>query len=897
MKLGRRSVLTAIAVGLILLLIGGRAVAGFLSELLWYRSIGYENVFWTQWRSAIAVRGTIALVVAAFVYANLWIIARALGSIRLRRRYGNIEIAERLPRVYLLAALSLVSLFSAWWLSAGVADPLPALAALNPERWNLVDPVFGYDVSFYVFRLPMLVRLQTLAGLVIFWTGLLAVGAYIATGAIKFNDGKPSFSLLARRHLGVLAACFTLVYAANVWLDRYGLAVNGNGFGNSIGYTDVFARLPAKLLLFALALFAAGAIAYGAWTGVLRLAVGAVALLVMGIIGAELVYAPMIQRFVVEPNQFVREQPYIDQHLEFTRAAYGLDDIEQVALPYSGQIRPDEAELAEQIRRVPLWDPRPLLNTYRQRQGLFRYYTFSSVHHDRYATADGSEPVAISVREIETSELEEAARTWQNLHLNVNFVAGDGVVVSPVSRMAPDGTPLLYVWDRDPPKLSPEAPPQLQLTNPRIYFGERTGEYVILAPEAEPVGIPLDALWKKALFAWAFQSKNILLSSEVERDSKLVFRRGIVDRVQAVAPFVRVTSDGGALPVVHEGRVVWVVNGYTLSPTFPLAPTREFDGRLVRYIRNSVKATVDAVTGEIQLFATDTQDPILETYSRIFPGLVRPLEEMPEQLHGHLRYSSAMMNLQAQVLSAYHLQDPRAFYGQQDVWSLATEQYGDTPIPMEPTFASYPMPGSDDPEFLLTVPFVARGRQNMTALLVTRNDPPHYGEQVLYLLPRDVTVPGPQQVEAAIDQDPEISQELALWRRGGSDVARGNLIVVPVAGTLVFVEPLFLEAQSAAIPQLERVILAMGDRVVMQPSVDAAVQALLGGSGQTSEETDSESPTGPAGIDSGLLLSARRMMEQAEAFLRAGDWAGFGRAWETLRQTLESLPAAGPQAP
>lgn len=897
MKLGRRAVLTALAVGLLLLLIGGRAIASFLAELLWYRSTGFENVFWTHWRAAIAVRGTVAIFVAVVVYANLWVITRSLGAIRLRRRYGNIEIAERLPRTYLLAALSLVSVFSAWWLSAGVSDPLPALASLDPVRWNLADPIFGYDVAFYVFRLPMLMRLQTLGGLVIFWTGLLAVAAYVATGAIKFNDGKPSFSPLARRHLGVLLACFTLLYAANVWLDRYGLVINGNGFAGSIGYTDVFARLPAKLVLFLLALATAAAIAYGAWVGVLRVPVVAVAVLVVGLIGTELIYAPLVQRFLVEPNQFARERTYIDYHLGFTRAAYKLDDIERVQLPYDGSAQPDQDELVRRISRVPLWDPRPLLDTYRQRQGLFRYYTFASVHHDRYATAEGAEPVAISVREIETSELEEAARTWQNLHLNVNYVAGDGAVVSPVARMAVDGTPILYVWDRDPPKLSPDAPPQLRLDNPKIYFGERTQEYVILAPDAEPIGITLDALWKKLLFAWAFQSKNILLSGEVEPDSKIVFRRGVVDRVQAVAPFIRVASDSGALPVVHEGRIVWIVNGYTFSPTFPLARALEFDGRLVRYLRNSVKATVDAVTGEVNLYATDPSDPILATYSRIFPGLIRPLEEMPEELRGHLRYSPAMMRLQAQVLSAYHLQDPAAFYGQQDVWSLATEQYGDAPATMEPTFATYPLPGSDESEFLLTVPFVARGRQNMTALLVTRNDPPNYGQQVLYLLPRDVTVPGPQQVEAAIDQDPEISQELALWRRGGSDVARGNLIVVPVGGTLVFVEPLFLEAQSAAIPQLERVILALGDRVVMRPSFDEAVAALLGGEARQFSASDESGAEPTAGsVEPGVLVSARALMEEAEAHLRAGNWAAFGRAWESLRRILEGAPMVEPEA-
>jgi uncharacterized protein len=890
MKFGRRAVITVAVLAFLLLLVGGRAVASFLAELLWYRSTGYENVFWTHWRAALLVRGAIALAVAVAVYLNLWVVMKSLGAIRLRRRYGNIEIAERLPRGYLLTALAIVALFSAWWLSAGVADPLPALAAINPVQWNVTDPLFGLDVAFYVFRLPMLSRLQTLGALVVFWIGLLAVAAYIATGAIKLTDGKPSFSNLARRHLGLLLATFTFLYAINVWLDRYGLMIDGNGFGGALGYTDVHARVPAKLLIFGLAILAAAAIAYGSWIGDLRLPIAATVLIIVGLVGVEGVYAPSIQRFVVEPNQFPREREYIEQHLAFTRAAYKLHDVEREDLPYDAAIEPEESVLVDRIRDVPLWDPRPLLTTYRQRQGLFRYYTFTSVHHDRYVRGDAVEPVAISVRELETSELEDAAQTWQNLHLN--YVAGDGVVVSPVARMAPDGTPIFYVWDRDPPKLAPDAPADLRMENPSIYFGERSQEYVMLEAEREPIGITLDAGWKKLLFAWAFQSKNILLSGDLERDSKIVFRRRVVDRIQAVAPFLRVSMERAAYPVIHEGRVVWIVDAYTASSGYPLAPPRDFEGRGVRYIRNSVKGTVDAVTGEVRLFVTDPEDPILATYMRIFPDLVRPLDEMPEELREHLRYPVQMMDLQAQVLSAYHLLDPRAFYEQQDVWSLATEQYRGTPMTMEPRYAIFPLPGRDEPEFLLSVPFVARGRQNMTALLMTRNDSDAYGEQILYLLPRDVTVPGPQQVEAAIDQDPDISQQLSLWRRGGSDVARGHLIVVPVAGTLVYVEPLFLEAENAAIPQLERVILALGGRVVMESTFESAVAALLHGRAASPESEDTSTQEGPPPPDAGAVAAARRFLEEADAYLRAGDWEGFGRSWEALREALSGPSGA-----
>ncbi|MQA88860.1 MAG: hypothetical protein GEU90_01310 [Gemmatimonas sp.] len=888
MKFGRRATITAFVVGLLIVLVGGRAIAGFAAELLWYRSVGFEDVFWTQWQASLLVRGIIAIVIAAAVLVNLWFVTRSLGTIRVRRRYANIEIAERLPQVYIVSAISIVAFFSAWWLSAGIGDPLTVLAALNPESWNLADPVFGRDASFYVFRLPILNRLQTLGALLVFWVALLAAAAYVATGAIKLSDGRPGISTLARRHLGLLLAVFLLLYALNLWLDRYGLVVDGTGFAGALGYTDVYARMPAKLVVFLLAVAAAAAISYGAWVGNVRIPIAGAILLFLGLVSAEAIYPSSVQRFVVEPNEFPREQRFIERHLEFTRHAFGLNTLNSVPLPYQDSAEVDEDVLVRRLSGVPLWDPRPLLTAYRQRQGLFRYYTFASVHHDRYGSGAEAEPLAISVRELEVTELEEAAQTWQNLHLN--YVAGAGAVVSPVATMAPDGTPSFYVSDLDPPKLAPEAPGELKLENPRIYFGERTNEYVILPAAAEAVGITLDSAWKKALFAWAFQSKNILLSGDLTRDSKIVYQRGVAERVQAVAPFLRVSADGAALPVIHEGRVVWMVDAYTTSPSFPLAPLVAFEERGVRYIRNSVKATVDAVTGEVALYAVDPSDPVLATYSRLFPDLFRPIDGMPKALQEHLRYPAQFMHLQAQVLGAYHLTDPRAFYGQQDVWSVADEQYRGTVTSMEPTYAMYPLPGSAEPEFLLSVPFVARGRQNMTALLVARNDPPNYGEQILFMLPRDELIPGPEQIEAMIDQDPEISQQLSLWRTGGSNVLRGHLMIVPVEGSLIYVEPLFLEAENTAIPQLERVILARPGQVVMSPTFESAVTALLGGQtgGTRLASTDRDETEGAdqPSIEVEGFARARQLMQEADRLLRSGDWAGFGRTWESLREAL-----------
>ena len=401
----RRRVLLLLVAAAFVLLIGGRMAAEFVVELLWYRSLALEEVFWTRWRAAAAVRVAGILVIGAFVFANLWVVARSLGSLRLRRRYGNIEIAERLPQSYIVGTVLAVSLFSAWWLSAAMPDPLTTLAAIRHVGWGVADPLFGRDASFYVFLLPVAERMQTLAGLILFWTTLLVVAAYLASGSVKGVEGRISTTVTARRHLGLIAAGFLLIFAWDLWLDRYQLLLSGTGVGGALGYTDVNARLPGRMLTFWLALAAAGAVGWGGWSGTRRAPILGMLALIVGGIGSMTVYPTLIQRLVVEPNEFPRESAYIQHHLDFTRVAYDLGRLERSPLPYRGVRAFDPDEVSEALAGVPLWDARPLLTAFRQRQSLFPYYDFVSVHVDRYGPPESAEQVAIAVRELETSEL------------------------------------------------------------------------------------------------------------------------------------------------------------------------------------------------------------------------------------------------------------------------------------------------------------------------------------------------------------------------------------------------------------------------------------------------------------------------------------------------------------
>jgi uncharacterized protein len=891
----RRRLAIGAFVAIVVLLVGGRLAAEFVEDLLWYQTLEMERVFWVRWGSAALVRILLGGVFAVLLFANLSIVSRTLGTIRVRRRFANIEIAERLPSTYILTALIGISALSGWWLSAGVTDPLAFLAAFRHARWGVPDPFFGLDVSFYTFVLPVLDQLQTLFGLLAVWTAILVASAYAVTGALKISGGQLQVSLTARRHLGVLAGAFLVIVAWDLWLDRYGLLLAGSGVGDAVGYTDAHARQPALFVMALLALATAGAVAVGLWRDQRHIALISLALLAAGGVLARVVVPALMQKLVVEP-------PYIQQHVDFTRRAYQLDDIATVRLPYRDSLALSDSALLRALGGAPLWDPRPLHTTFNEKESLYGYYAFASVHADRY----GGEQVAVAVRELDLAELAPDARTWQNLHLR--YVSGQGAVVTPMAEMGADGSPVYYLRDlgspsgpgsdRGGPTLAPQAPGTLALENPEVYFGERTSGYVVVEPGSLAAGVQLSSFWRKLVFAWAFQSRNLLLSRSVTPGSKVVYRRMVVDRVRRVAPFLRFLPDRGTQPVIHQGHLVWLVDGYTVSPSFPLSRRASLEAIPLRYVRNSVKATVDAVTGEVRLYAVDPTDPILRTYASFFPGVLEPLEEMPESLRGHLRFPAPLLDLQAAILGDYHLRDPARFYARDDVWTPSTELYRAEEQAVPATYAMLPLPGESEREFLLTVPLSARGRPNLAALLVARNDPPYYGQRVLYELPRDELVPGPQQVEAMIDQNPEISQQLSLWKEGGSQVIRGRILVVPVESTLVYLEPLFLEADQAATPQLERVILSAPGTVVMRSTLAAGIAALV------SDEAERAAPPPAAPRDTiprgapmadALLESLRRLMDQADADLRAGDWAGFGESWSRIRELLRSLPAeSGP---
>ena len=900
------------AATLLVVLILGRAAVGLYTDLLWYQQLGYLSTFWRRLSLTVGVRGAAATIAAATVFLNLWWVARHLGPVRVRRRYGNIEIAEQVPRKYILALAAIIAVLGGWWLAElqfGDRAVLNVATWVQRVAWGVEDPVFGRDISFYAFTLPFLADGLGFLILVALWTLALVALGHVLVGGIALEENRLTLSRPARLHLAILVAVVLLLLATRYWLGRYLLLIDGTGVGGSFGFTDDTARLPAYWLMVAATSAAAGALLYGAWHNrLLPPVVSLGAVMVLGIL-ATAAYPALVQKFQVEPNELSREAPYIRWHLEATRQAFALDDMERRRFPYRATARPDPTVLERVVARLPLWDPAPLEPAFYQRQSLFQYYGFPDVDFDRYGAPGDEQQVAIGVREFEEAGVEEVNQTWQSLRLNPSYIRGMGAVVAATNpNPATDGQPQLLVRDLDPVVTVAEAPPGLDVERPSVFYGESDLGYAIIIPGRDsaftgtpgvdfPEGIPLNSFSRVVAFAWRFGDENLLFSGEVSRDSRLIMRRSVRERAEALAPFLRWDSD--PLPVIHEGRIVWLLDGYTRSSNYPLARSVSLGDESVRYLRNSVKAAIDAVTGEVQIYRLDTGDPILATWAAVFPDLFRPFEEMPPGLQRHMRYPELALLARSAVLQEYHVARAEIFYAGQNEWDLpdarsaasGSGEYG-------AFYALVPVPLERGMEYLGMVPFIARRRQNMTGMLLARNSAARYGQLTLLEFPRDQQIPGPGQVQAMIEQDPVIAPELTLVRQRGTDVDMGYLRMVPLDSTILYIQPLFLSAEENAIPELWAVAVSDGSRISMAPSLPAAMARLdlpvdsSTGPGVASDGGAGQRPEGdePARVGvGGWPQRALDLLERADQRLRQGDWAGYGRALSDLRTYLQSL--------
>ena len=898
MRSPNRYLLIAVVVLLALFIVGGMTV-GIYTDALWFGQVGFASVFWTRFATAMGTQLTAAIIAGLIVLGNLWVVARQLGPVHVRRRYGNLEISEQIPRRLVHVGMFLAAILAGWWLADlkfGQGNAISALTWLHRQPWHVSDPLFHRDLSFYVFSLPFYYQIVDVLMLTVLWSLILSIMGYALVGTIRLRENRVEIYPRARMHALLLGAALLILVGVRLWIGRYGVLFNGSGFNGGVGYTDVHARLPAQRITALLAILTGGALVYSAMRRTWGAAILTGALLMLAALGGGALYPSFIQKFRVDPNEFRFEEPFIKWNMDFTRRAYGLDKVDRQAYEYK-RTDAEPAELSRRLADVPVWDLEPLQTAYNQLQAFFPYYHFPDVDYDRYRTPTGTRQVAVAVREFLTSGLSENARTWLNLHFDPKYIRGLGAVVTPAADMG-HGEPPAWLGNVNPVQRSSDAPPSLNFTDPSIFFGEQMDDYVVVRKSARlaapTTAIPLSSLARVVAFAWRFGDKNLLFTGGLTDGASLAFRRRILDRVNTLAPFI--SWDPDAYPVVTNGHLVWIIDGYSATDMYPIAQSADIEAiGTTRYLHNSVKATVDAATGETHLYHFGPDDPFTATYADAFPGLFTPAAQMPAELQQHVRYPALLLHEQAEIYGHYHLNTPEAFYRAEDVWQLpqTTDASGGNSVPFSAVYQMMTLPGENADEFVIAAPYIARQRQNMTALLIARNDAPNYGQLVMYELPRNQLIPGPGQVHAIVEQDPSISPQLSLWRQAGSDVNIGHVRVVPIGSGFLYIMPLFLSAQGSPIPELQRIIVSDGSRTAMGNTLAEAVSTLFGSPSQnaagdsTSVRTNATS-TLPATVPTPLTAKrALDLLDQADRALRSGDFASFGARMADLRKFLQ----------
>jgi uncharacterized membrane protein (UPF0182 family) len=829
--------------------------------------------------------------------------------IDLRSAGGRVyrRVVSRLTPMRLGAlAVAVVSVFAGWGASGSW---LVFQAFLNKASFGVRDPVFGQDVGFYVFILPAVQAVYGWLFLWVFIALLIAAAGYYVDLAPLAMRGVWAIPRGVRVHVAILTGILLLLKAVGFWLETYGLLYSPHGALFGAGYADIHATLPALRALIVLSVISGILMLAAPRMRSFRPAVGALVVLIAVWIGGIGLYPSFVRQVQVAPNELNKEYPYIRSSIEATLQAYNLDAAQEKEFPATVSLTPALVQANRTVLdNVRLWDYRPLLKTYTQLQSLRLYYTFTNVGIDRYQIGGHEQQVMLSARELEISRL--PSRTWVNDHLV--FTHGYGLVMNPVNQISAEGLPEFYIKD-----IPPQSPIGLTVTRPELYYSMLASTYVIVntrtkqeldyARGDETVyttyggtgGVRLSAPLAKMAFAARFGAMALLLSADVTSQSRVMFHRRVTERVAHIAPFL--TLDRDPYLVLADGRLYWIVDAYTTSGQYPYSrPVGDLN-----YIRNSVKAVVDAYNGTTSLYVVDPTDPLAQTYGRIFPGLFRPFAEMPPALVAHLRYPVDLFTIQAEVYATFHMKDPRVFYNREDMWAVPNELFGGTPQPVEPYYVNLRLDPARGEEFTLILPLTPSGKDNMVAWMGGRSDVPNYGRLLVYRFPKDRTVFGPMQIEARINQDPVISSQLTLWNQQGSQVIRGNLLVVPIADALLYIEPLYLQAEGSALPELKRVIVAYGARIAMEPSLDEALGRIFGTlppvpPGPAVSVAPSASPGTAATPSSGasepardrtaaLVAEASLHCQRAQAALRAGDFATYGREIDALGRALSEL--------
>ncbi len=898
-----------------------------ITDWWWYQEVGFTEIFIKSLSAKIIVGFLAGLIAAVFLLINLFFAIRSKISWMVaipEALIGQpISINDRIVRKLGIVISCVIALFIGLIASSSWHDVLKFLQSV---QFGQKDPIFGQDISFYVFSLPVysfgldlmktVILISLIAcGVIYILRGSLNLSSILAKIDLSKLTGKPDSLIVksaknqasdprARLHISILLSLFLTTVAIGTYLSLYSLLTSQSGPVFGAAFTDANIMVPIlRVSVFVYGLAAVLALFYGI-SGKITPLLGTISLTVL--VGfVSLIVPSVFQKLVVAPNELVKETPFIKNNIEATRKAYGLDKIEERNISADKPITAEDiASNNLTIKNVRLWEREPLLSTFSQIQEIRTYYEFSSVDNDRYTINNELRQIMLSPRELASDSLPN--KSWINERLT--FTHGYGAAVGPVNQVTPEGLPVLFVKDL-PPKSEVK---ELTITRPEVYYGEIPNEYVIVKTKSKEFdypkgednvystyggkgGVEINSPLRRLLYAIRFGSLKLFLSSDVTKESRILYYRNIKERVSKIAPFL--TFDRDPYLVIAEGKMYWILDAYTSTNRYPYSQPLPLNGGDVNYIRNSVKVVVDTYDGKVTLYQVDPDDPIIKTYAKIFPKTFKKLEDMPKKLISHLRYPEDIFTLQTAIYTIYHMDDPQIFYNKEDQWEIPTIALGnaaqtenETPI-MNPRHMIMKLPGEKKEEFILMLPFTPRGKDNLSAWMVARNDGEQYGKLVAYRFPKDKLVFGPKQVIGRINQDAQVSQQISLWDQGGSQVIQGSLLVIPIEESLLYVRPLYLKASTGKIPELKRVIVAYENKIAMEETLEAGLAKIFGtaeGQIKPSEETSGQTPPADT-TKEGLLEQANQAYQSAINAQREGNWGRYGEEIKRLGEILGKM--------
>ncbi len=884
-------------------------VSSFIVKYLWMDGLGYENIFWTIKVTEIVLFLISLIFVLLYIAVNIRFLSKEIRPIHLDLGQGpqgtpnmaHVSVKQIKTILYTFAII--ISLFFAFSFSAQWNE---YLRFLHAQPFGTADPLFGNDVSFYVFTLPFIETVQNSLALLFFFVTAVMTVFHLATRSISLpNNGfgpNLGISPRARKHIFTNLSIWLLLLGVGYFLDRYHLVNKNNDIIYGANYTDVHVLIPVYwVMVVGCVLLAIYTFSQRYRFDIKKLGFGALALIIVGIVG-QLFLPGIIQNFKVDPSEFTMEKPFIENNIHFTRRAYKLDSVDVREYNATDSVTLQQVlEHKESIKNVRIWDQDLTVQTYKQLQEIRLYYQFYNIDLDRYHTDKGYRQVLISAREL-TSSLPEKAQTWVNKKLQ--YTHGFGIVMSPTTQKTEEGSPYFNIKD-----IPPHSNIGLQVTQPAVYYGEMNSGYKLVNTEISELdypkgnenvythyngkgGVPIDNFLEQALFSWHFSDINLLLTDYIKDGSKIQFWRSVRTRVHKIAPFLELDDD--PYIVLDHGKLYWILDAYTTASQYPYADP--YSGNQ-NYIRNSVKVVVDAYQGTVDFYTANASDPVLQTYKGVFPGVFKPLDEMPGDLKQHVKYPKTLFEIQLQKFSTFHMREPRTFYNQEDLWERPDESYGGREVRMRPYYLLGMLPDSKRLQYMLISPMTPNNRDNMVSWMVVKSDFPGYGEIINYELPKERLFLGPAQIEAKINQNTEISRQLSLWDQRGSKVIRGNMMVIPIDKSFLYVEPVFLFSTSVNIPQLKRVIATTGSNVVMEPTLNEAIYALYGKTeipgipdiGALSDSTNVVlPPTIIQQVANPKLDKMKGLWGEMQDALQNRNWQKFGKKMDAINDLLKN---------